>query len=65
MAPLAHAGGSFVPVGDMVSPRALYGVASLPDGRVLFTGGIADFGKHVIEAELYVRPVARSRRLER
>jgi hypothetical protein len=53
LAPLAQAGGSFVPVGDMGSARALYGVAPLPDGRVLFTGGIADFGVHLIGAELY------------
>jgi hypothetical protein len=52
-APLVRAGGSFIPTGDMGSPRALYGVATLPDGRVLFAGGIADFGVHLIQAELY------------
>jgi hypothetical protein len=51
LAPLAHA--AFEPTGDMGTPRALYGVASLPDGRVLFVGGIADFGVHLIQAEIY------------
>jgi len=44
---------AFEPTGAMTSARALYGVASLPDGRVLFAGGIADFGVHLIQAELY------------
>ena len=49
----AIAGGSFQRSGDMATPRASYGTALLPDGRVLFTGGIADFGVHLIQAELY------------
>ena len=53
LSPLARAGGQFLPTGDLGSPRAVHGVASLPDGRVLFVGGIADFGVHLIEAEIY------------
>ncbi len=53
LAPAALAGGLFVPTGDMGSPRAVHGAASLPDGRVLFVGGIADFGVHLIVAETY------------
>jgi hypothetical protein len=49
--PLAHA--AFETTGDMTSPRALYGVAALPDGKVLFVGGIADFGVHLIQSEIY------------
>jgi hypothetical protein len=52
-APLAQAGGEFLPTGDMTSARAVYGVAKLHDGRVLYTGGIADFGVHLQVAELY------------
>lgn len=49
----ALAGGSFHRSADMATPRASYGTALLPDGRVLFTGGIADFGVHLVQAELY------------
>ena len=53
LTPSAHAGGQFLPSGDMTTPRALYGVAALPDGRVLFVGGIADFQVILGEADLY------------
>jgi hypothetical protein len=53
VAPLAQAGGDFVATGDLGAPRALYGVAPLHTGRVLFVGGIADFGVILGEAELY------------
>jgi hypothetical protein len=53
VAPCAQAGGHFIATGDMGAPRALYGVAPLPDGRVLFVGGIADFGAILGGAELY------------
>ncbi|RYD16340.1 MAG: hypothetical protein EOP90_06045 [Lysobacteraceae bacterium] len=53
VAPLVHAGGDFVATGDMGTPRALYGVAPLQDGRVLFVGGIADFGVILAEVEAY------------
>lgn len=49
----ARAGDAFIPTGDMGSPRALHGAAVLFDGRVLFVGGLADFGVHLIESELY------------
>lgn len=52
-ASVAKAGGQFTPTGDMGSARAIYGTAPLPDGRVLFTGGIADFGVHLIQSEIY------------
>jgi len=52
-APGARAGGQFVPVGDMTTPRGLHGAAALEDGRVLVVGGIADFGVIVATAELY------------
>lgn len=52
-APIAQAGGDFVATGDMGTPRALYGVAPLQDGRALFVGGIADFGVILGEAEVY------------
>ena len=53
LAPLAHAGGQFLPSGEMSTPRALYGVAPLHDGRVLFVGGMADFSVILAETELY------------
>lgn len=53
VAPLAQAGGDFVATGDMGAPRALYGVAPLHDGRVLFVGGLADFGVILGETEIY------------
>jgi hypothetical protein len=53
LTPLARAGGQFLPTGDMGAPRALYGVATLQDGHVLFVGGMADFGVILAEAEMY------------
>lgn len=52
-ATLAQAGGEFVATGDMLAPRALYGVAPLQDGRALFVGGLADFGVILPEVEAY------------
>lgn len=51
-APAAHAEG-FLRVGDMATARASHGAVTLPNGRVLVLGGIADFGAIVGIAELY------------
>src|SRR5690606_23238246 len=53
LAPFAQAACDFVATGDMGAPRALYGVAPLHDGRVLFVGGLADFGVILGATELY------------
>jgi WD40 repeat protein len=49
---LAAAGGKFVLVGDMTVPRALHGVALLPDGKVLVAGGV-NSGGDLSSAELF------------